>query len=63
LCCLILPLRDLPGGWHDVGLVIWWIAVFVMAAAVVVTVVTGADYVREGLRLRREGQAAARAAS
>ena len=33
-----------------------------MAAAVVVTVVTGVDYVREAIKLRREGQAAERAA-
>ena len=38
-------------------------AALVMAAAVVVTVVTGFDYVREAMRLRREGQAAERAAS
>jgi CDP-diacylglycerol--glycerol-3-phosphate 3-phosphatidyltransferase len=58
LCGLILPLRDLDGAWNTVGQTLWWAAVLVMAAAVVVTVVTGADYVREAIRLRREGQAA-----
>ena len=37
--------------WHDVA-VVHWTAVVVMAAAVVVTVVTGADYVRRAIRLR-----------
>jgi CDP-diacylglycerol--glycerol-3-phosphate 3-phosphatidyltransferase len=63
LCALILPLRDLEGSfWGPVGDLLWWAGVIVMAAAVVVTVVTGLDYVREALKLRREGQAAERAA-
>jgi CDP-diacylglycerol--glycerol-3-phosphate 3-phosphatidyltransferase len=60
LGALILPLRDLDGAWNTVGEVLWWMAILVMAAAVVVTVVTGIDYVREAMRLRREGQAAER---
>jgi CDP-diacylglycerol---glycerol-3-phosphate 3-phosphatidyltransferase len=55
---LILPLRHLDGMWDAVGQALWWVAVIVMAAAVVVTVVTGAQYVREAVKLRREGQAA-----
>ncbi len=55
---LILPFRRLPGGWHALGLVLWWGTVVVMAAAVVVTLATGADYVRRAARLRREGLAA-----
>jgi CDP-diacylglycerol---glycerol-3-phosphate 3-phosphatidyltransferase len=54
----ILPLRDLHGRWHAIGLGLWWVAVVLMAAAVVTTLVTGAEYVRDALRLRREGQAA-----
>jgi len=54
----ILPLRDLHGRWHAIGLGLWWVAVVLMAAAVVATLVTGAEYVRDALRLRREGQAA-----
>ncbi|MDX6309619.1 MAG: CDP-diacylglycerol---glycerol-3-phosphate 3-phosphatidyltransferase [Nocardioidaceae bacterium] len=50
---LILPFRQLTGGWHDLGLVLWWAAVAVMAAAVVVTLGTGFDYVRRALSLRR----------
>jgi CDP-diacylglycerol--glycerol-3-phosphate 3-phosphatidyltransferase len=63
LSAFILPLRDLDGAWASVGDVLWWLAVIVMAAAVVVTLVTGADYVRDAIRLRREGKAAERAAS
>jgi CDP-diacylglycerol--glycerol-3-phosphate 3-phosphatidyltransferase len=37
--------------WHDVA-VVHWTAVVVMAAAVVVTVVTGVDYVGRAIRLR-----------
>ena len=63
LCGLILPLRALEGSfWGPFGDLLWWASVIVMAAAVVVTVVTGFDYVREAIKLRREGQAAERAA-
>jgi CDP-diacylglycerol--glycerol-3-phosphate 3-phosphatidyltransferase len=44
----LLPLAHLP-------LALGWIAWVVMAAAVVVTVVTGADYVRAAVRIRRAG--------
>ncbi len=63
LCALILPLRDLSGAWEVVGDTLWWAAVVVMAAAVAVTVLTGIDYVREALRLRREGQSEQRTAT
>lgn len=43
---VMLYLLPLPGAWHQV-------AVVVMAAALVVTVVTGLDYVRDAVRLRR----------
>ncbi len=58
---LILPLRDpdLPGGWAVAGEVLWWVGVLLMAAAVVVTVVTGIDYVVKALRVREDGRAAA----
>jgi CDP-diacylglycerol--glycerol-3-phosphate 3-phosphatidyltransferase len=51
---LVMPLRMLPGAWEPVGLVVWWVAVVLMAVAVVLTVVTGADYVRDALAARRE---------
>lgn len=52
----ILPFRHLHGSWHEVGLVCWWVAVALMAAAVVVTVVTGVDYVGRAWRLRSRGR-------
>jgi CDP-diacylglycerol---glycerol-3-phosphate 3-phosphatidyltransferase len=55
---LILPFRQLSGGWHIVGQALWWASVVVMASAVVVTVATGVDYVRRALDLRRGGRAA-----
>lgn len=49
---LLLPFRHLHGGWHTIGQVCWWVAVALMVAAVVVTVVTGVDYIGRALRLR-----------
>ena len=57
LCALILPLRSLEGPLGGLGEVLWWAAVITMAAAVVVTVVTAVDYVRQAQRLRREALA------
>ncbi len=56
---LVLPLRDLTGVAGSIADVLWWAALVVMAAAVAVTIATGFDYVREALRLRREGQSRA----
>src|SRR5215204_3022867 len=47
LAGLIIPLRDFSGGWATLGDILWWVAAASMAAAVVVTIVTGLDYVRE----------------
>ena len=61
LALLILPLRDpdLTGGWAVAGEVLWWVGALLMAAAVVVTIVTGVDYVVKALRVRENGRAAA----
>jgi CDP-diacylglycerol---glycerol-3-phosphate 3-phosphatidyltransferase len=53
----LLPLRLLEHPWGDIGTVVWWFAVLVMAAAVALTVVTGADYVVKALAVRRAGKA------
>jgi CDP-diacylglycerol--glycerol-3-phosphate 3-phosphatidyltransferase len=53
----ILPLKLLSGPWETVGLVVWWIAVALMAAAVTLTLVTGVDYVVKALAVRRDGRA------
>jgi CDP-diacylglycerol--glycerol-3-phosphate 3-phosphatidyltransferase len=59
----ILPLDEMTGRLAPVGEALWWVAVVVMAAAVFVTLLTGLDYVREAVRVRREGQAATGARS
>ena len=58
LCAFILPLLQFDGVVGDIGEVLWWAAAVIMAAAVAVTFLTGLDYVREALKLRREGEAA-----
>ncbi len=42
----LMPLAELLGGWME------WIALAVMLVAVVVTVVTGADYVIQAVKMR-----------
>jgi len=59
LAGLIMPLRDFTGGWEPIGEILYVIAALAMAAAVVVTLVTGIDYVRAAARIRREGRASA----
>ena len=57
----VLPLRLLENQpWHTVGLVLWWAAVALMAAAVTVTLLTGVDYVVKALAVRRAGRARVR---
>ncbi|KQN98690.1 MULTISPECIES: CDP-diacylglycerol--glycerol-3-phosphate 3-phosphatidyltransferase [unclassified Arthrobacter] len=43
---LLVPLQALLGDWA------WWVAAAVMAAALVITVVTGVDYILQAIRLR-----------
>ena len=59
----ILPLDEMTGRLAPVGEALWWVAVVIMVAAVVVTLLTGLEYVAAALRVRREGQAAAGARS
>jgi CDP-diacylglycerol--glycerol-3-phosphate 3-phosphatidyltransferase len=57
----VLPLTLLENQpWHTVGLVLWWVAVALMTAAVTVTLLTGADYVVKALAVRRAGRARVR---
>jgi CDP-diacylglycerol---glycerol-3-phosphate 3-phosphatidyltransferase len=51
---LIMPLKMLSGFWEPVGEVVWWLAIALMAAAVVLTVWTGIVYVVESIQARRE---------
>lgn len=42
----LIPLQAVAGDWA------WWLAAAVMAAATVITVVTGVDYIVQAIRLR-----------
>jgi CDP-diacylglycerol--glycerol-3-phosphate 3-phosphatidyltransferase len=57
LAMLISPLQMFSGFWEPVGEGLWWIAAVTMGAAVVLTVVTGLDYVRETVIARRAQRA------
>jgi CDP-diacylglycerol---glycerol-3-phosphate 3-phosphatidyltransferase len=59
LCGLILPLHHLNGTVGVIGEALWWVAVVLMVGAVAITVTTGLEYVRDAVKLRREGQATA----
>ncbi len=48
----LLPLSTWLGSWA------WWIGAVFMAAALVITVVTGIDYVMQAARLRRSAKSA-----
>jgi CDP-diacylglycerol---glycerol-3-phosphate 3-phosphatidyltransferase len=54
---LIMPLRRLSGGWDAIGTVGWVLGLICMAIAVVITVVTGATYVRDMLGARAKAKA------
>jgi CDP-diacylglycerol---glycerol-3-phosphate 3-phosphatidyltransferase len=51
---LVIPLRMFTGPWDPIGEALWWVAITLMGIAVVLTVVTGADYVRKTIAARRE---------
>ncbi|HET7532117.1 MAG TPA: CDP-diacylglycerol--glycerol-3-phosphate 3-phosphatidyltransferase [Nocardioidaceae bacterium] len=53
LSLLILPLRELEGPLATLGLVVWWVAVVVLAAAVVMTVYSGYEFFRDAFKQRR----------
>ncbi len=54
LAMLVVPLRMFSGPWDPIGEALWWVAITLMGIAVALTVVTGADYVRQTLAARRE---------
>jgi CDP-diacylglycerol--glycerol-3-phosphate 3-phosphatidyltransferase len=53
LGAFILPIRILQDDWGTFGTILWDVAVLLMVAAVVLTVVTGADYVMKARSVRR----------
>ena len=49
----VAPFKDLTGSWEVPGDVVWWIAAVLMAIAVVLTVTSGLEFVRDIVRQRR----------
>ena len=47
------PVLHLDGGLETAGLVLWWIAIVVLAAAVVMTVYSGYEFFRDAFKQRR----------
>jgi CDP-diacylglycerol--glycerol-3-phosphate 3-phosphatidyltransferase len=57
LGALVLPLRIVEGPLEVPALVVWWLAVAVLAAAVVMTVYSGYEFFRDAFRQRRHHRA------
>jgi CDP-diacylglycerol--glycerol-3-phosphate 3-phosphatidyltransferase len=49
----VAPFKDLHGGWDTPGDVVWWLAAILMCLAVVLTVTSGLEFVRDVVRHRR----------
>ncbi|HEU4512760.1 MAG TPA: CDP-diacylglycerol--glycerol-3-phosphate 3-phosphatidyltransferase [Nocardioidaceae bacterium] len=58
---LTLPLREVEGALEVPGLVLWWIAVALLAAAVVMTMYSGYEFFRDAFKQRRHHKARASA--
>ena len=50
---LIAPFHYLSGGWDVPGEIVWWLAIVLLAVAVVLTMTSGAEFVRDVVRYRR----------
>jgi CDP-diacylglycerol--glycerol-3-phosphate 3-phosphatidyltransferase len=53
LAVLVLPLRRLDGALEVPGLAVWWVAVVLLGAAVVMTVYSGLEFFRDAFAQRR----------
>ena len=53
LALLSLPLREVEGALAGPGLVVWWAAIVVLAAAVVMTMYSGYEFFRDAFKQRR----------
>jgi CDP-diacylglycerol--glycerol-3-phosphate 3-phosphatidyltransferase len=49
----VAPFKDLSGGWDVPGDVVWWVSAVLMGVAVVLTVTSGLEFVRDVARQRR----------
>ncbi|MGH3413526.1 MAG: CDP-diacylglycerol--glycerol-3-phosphate 3-phosphatidyltransferase [Marmoricola sp.] len=47
------PFKHLPGVWNIPGDVVWWVAAVLMGIAFVLTMTSGAEFVRDAVRQRR----------
>ena len=56
---LVLPLREVEGALEMPGLVLWWVGILVLAAAVVMTVYSGIEFFRDAFKQRRHHRDAA----
>jgi CDP-diacylglycerol--glycerol-3-phosphate 3-phosphatidyltransferase len=56
---LVLPLRLVEGPLHVPCLVLWWVAVVLLAAAVVMTMWSGYEFFRDAIKQRRDHRTAA----
>jgi CDP-diacylglycerol---glycerol-3-phosphate 3-phosphatidyltransferase len=54
----VAPFKDLADGWDVPGDVVWWVSAVLMAVAVVLTVTSGLEFVRDIVRHRRGADAA-----
>jgi CDP-diacylglycerol--glycerol-3-phosphate 3-phosphatidyltransferase len=50
----VAPFKDLTGAWDTPGNVVWWCAAVLMGCAVVLTVISGVEFVRDVVRHRRQ---------
>ncbi len=50
---LVLPLREVEGWPETPALVVWWVAIVVLAAAVVMTMWSGYEFFRDAFKQRR----------
>jgi CDP-diacylglycerol--glycerol-3-phosphate 3-phosphatidyltransferase len=50
---LIAPFHYLSGVWDVPGEIVWWLAIVLLAVAVVLTMTSGAEFVRDVVRYRR----------
>lgn len=57
---LVLPLRQVGGALETPGMVLWWVAIAVLAAAVAMTLYSGLEFFRDAFTQRRHHRNAAR---
>ncbi|HEY0903458.1 MAG TPA: CDP-diacylglycerol--glycerol-3-phosphate 3-phosphatidyltransferase [Marmoricola sp.] len=50
----VAPFKDFTGAWDPLGDVVWWAAAVLMGVAVVLTITSGLEFVRDVLRARRD---------